>query len=1067
MSDEPLRAERVFCQLKDFQRRTVNHVFRRMHHDSPPATRFLVADEVGLGKTLVAKGIVAKTIEHLRGRTKRIDVIYVCSNAAIAQQNVARLNVFNEKHLALSTRLTMLPTQLESLESHEVNFVSLTPGTTFDPKSRSGVMGERAVLYRILRDRVDVSRGGLFNLLQATAGRPSWQWWAEEWQTKIDPGLADRFTRRVSRDAKLSGHLREACASFERFGKRVPKNLPWEETDSRYSLISTLRRELSNVCIDALEPDLVILDEFQRFKDLLDGEHDAAVLARRLFSQEGARVLLLSATPYRMLALDHEEEDHYPDFIRTLEFLFEDRPGEVEALRSDLRDFRRGLYRTKGTEDDGLAGVRGAVEDRLKSVMVRTERVSSTSKRDAMVAETRILGEVREGDLAQAAMTDRIAGSLGSHDVIEYWKSSPYLLNFMKNYDLKRKLSDARDAPPEVLAGALRRGRKHLLTKDHFEGYAQVEPGNARLRALMAETLEAGQWELLWIPPTLPYLRPDPSSPYSRASDATKSLVFSSWIVVPDTISALCSYEAERRMLDGAPISRRYSNLHKTAQLLNFDTDASGNAARMSTLALLYPSVTLASAVDPLRFALADAGAPVAVDEALGRARDIIEGELRATGAWPTAPGGQPDRRWYWAALALLDARRAPKVGEWCRVGDGWRSVGAGHDPGSGFVRHVETFYEAFSGLEDLGRAPDDLVEVLAELALAGPAVCALRAMRRVVPGLGPDDPRMLDAAARVAGGFRTLFNLPETSGLLRAPDEDTSYWRRVLGHGLEGNVQAVLDEYAHTLHESLGLTDRSAREKVEGISEAMAEALSLRTSHVKAEEIKVREPSGRLEMEPISLRTRFALRFGEDIRDENDAVLARAGTVRQAFNSPFRPFILATTSVGQEGLDFHPYCHAVYHWNLPSNPVDMEQREGRVHRYKGHAVRKNVARAFGLADLREHWSGGDPWEVLFRRAAAGRPAGSNDLIPYWVYEEGGARVERRVPMLPFSREHGQLRRLKRSLGVYRLAFGQPRQEDLLAHLEKRLEKGELGDTVGEWSISLAPPEPDDRERHE
>jgi len=28
------------------------------------------------------------------------------------------------------------------------------------------------------------------------------------------------------------------------------------------------------------------------------------------------------------------------------------------------------------------------------------------------------------------------------------------------------------------------------------------------------------------------------------------------------------------------------------------------------------------------------------------------------------------------------------------------------------------------------------------------------------------------------------------------------------------------------------------------------------------------------------------------------------------------------------EGLDFHHYCHAIVHWNLPSNPVDLEQRE-------------------------------------------------------------------------------------------------------------------------------------------
>nr|WP_270246095.1 helicase-related protein [Coprococcus sp. AM11-30B] len=42
------------------------------------------------------------------------------------------------------------------------------------------------------------------------------------------------------------------------------------------------------------------------------------------------------------------------------------------------------------------------------------------------------------------------------------------------------------------------------------------------------------------------------------------------------------------------------------------------------------------------------------------------------------------------------------------------------------------------------------------------------------------------------------------------------------------------------------------------------------------------------------------------------------------------RPFVLATTSIGQEGLDFHNYCCVIMHWNLPSNPIDLEQREGR-----------------------------------------------------------------------------------------------------------------------------------------
>ena len=78
---------------------------------------------------------------------------------------------------------------------------------------------------------------------------------------------------------------------------------------------------------------------------------------------------------------------------------------------------------------------------------------------------------------------------------------------------------------------------------------------------------------------------------------------------------------------------------------------------------------------------------------------------------------------------------------------------------------------------------------------------------------------------------------------------------------------------------------------------------------------------------------THFALAFGEDVardgkqRGEDEKL--RKSVVREAFNSPFWPFVLATTSVGQEGLDFHLYCRDVMHWNLPSNPVDLEQREG------------------------------------------------------------------------------------------------------------------------------------------
>ena len=97
--------------LKAFQRRTVDYVFDRLYGDQDPVRQFLVADEVGLGKTMVARGVIARTIEKLWDTTKRIDILYICSNQAIAAQNINRLNVLNRRDLTLPTRMTLIPLQ--------------------------------------------------------------------------------------------------------------------------------------------------------------------------------------------------------------------------------------------------------------------------------------------------------------------------------------------------------------------------------------------------------------------------------------------------------------------------------------------------------------------------------------------------------------------------------------------------------------------------------------------------------------------------------------------------------------------------------------------------------------------------------------------------------------------------------------------------------------------------------------------------------------------------------------------------------------------------------------------
>lgn len=269
-------AESTLASLKDFQRKTVDYVFDRFYgHD--PADRFLVADEVGLGKTLVAKGVIARAVEYLQDRHDRIDVIYICSNAAIASQNINRLNVSRNGGFVSATRLTFLPTQVEKLSENHINFVSFTPGTTFDLKNRGGRLEERIILYRMLKDEPWARGKGLVNLLQATVqSRNNWHNKIKDWDTRLDVSLTKEFRKRLHDNQGLKERLNECCQQFKHFKKR--KNILSADNNERFELIGELRHLLAETCIKALKPDLVILDEFQRFKDLLDGQDEAALL---------------------------------------------------------------------------------------------------------------------------------------------------------------------------------------------------------------------------------------------------------------------------------------------------------------------------------------------------------------------------------------------------------------------------------------------------------------------------------------------------------------------------------------------------------------------------------------------------------------------------------------------------------------------------------------------------------------------------------------------------------------------------------------------------------------------
>lgn len=61
------------------------------------------------------------------------------------------------------------------------------------------------------------------------------------------------------------------------------------------------------------------------------------------------------------------------------------------------------------------------------------------------------------------------------------------------------------------------------------------------------------------------------------------------------------------------------------------------------------------------------------------------------------------------------------------------------------------------------------------------------------------------------------------------------------------------------------------------------------------------------------------------------------------------------------------------------------------------------------------------------------------------------------MPSFPLSKDRLKLDALLRSLVVYRMAFGQPRQEDLVDYLLSRMEPDEASERLRGLQIDLSP----------
>jgi len=1113
-------AEKAKESLKDFQSATVNAIHYGLFGEGE-RRRMLVADEVGLGKTIVAKGLIARVVgEHLASRRRKpFRVTYICSNQVIAHENLRKLNFLPQsiKVEEPISRIIDLAWDPE-VESNNGEVTSplllntLTPATSFKPAFSAGVIRERAIIYALLcknptlRNRTN-SLQWILRCTVTDEGMPRMRKefeWTRTWRFRrdLDKNLVTRL-RAKGLDRKVWRTLYAALGVGEettitlfqallRLSRTVDGRNFHKYRSHCYGIAWAIRQELIHCCVEYVDADLYILDEFQRFRDLIDPdcEDDQSLIARRLFSNPKTRLLLLSATPFKAFTADDDlekGEDHFRDFSKVLRFLLE---GEDEAL-TEYEENRKALYRqilSLKSDNPELSPVhRNAVQDILRRVICRTERNQVAIDPTALIQDTwkDQPDHFSPGDITNFVEIDQIAKALEKHGIpmgspIEFAKSALCPLSFMDRYQMKEVLKRERNDPK--IQAALSQARTAWLRLDKFQHYEwQLDgsasantPSNSRLSHLQKIALGDKGSLLLWVPPSLPYYPME--GPFKETKNFTKTLVFSSWIMVPRMISTLLSYEVERQTVgdsrthdrdsrtierDETP-DRTYFTAEKKrrspAPQLRFarqtESEASTPAKNMSNFTLLYPSRFLMEVIRPEENL--DKGKSLAEMKRI--AAEKIEKAIHEANLKQFSGRGGEANRWYWAAGMLLD-RAHPKmrevVSEWFTNDDAWegRKRFASKDHESTVkAEHFSYLRRCFEDplQAELGEIPSNLPEVLADLAFGSPAVASLRGFVRLFPQ--EEKAARMIAAFRAADSKITLFNKPESIAAVRlayhgTPAQKFPYWRMVARYCGDGCLQAVLEEYFHLL--------KGQNVDTEGAINQLLAAINITASSINVDGLHTFRTE-----RPKKMRCHYAVEFGSQ-RIETDEGRHRAASIREVFNSPFRPFVLATTSIGQEGLDFHSYCRRIVHWNLPSNPVDLEQREGRINRFKGLVIRQNLAQRYGTSLIRAGANlTEDIWQKLFDYADQKErlEKGQCELIPFWHVESDGVKIERVVPMYPFSRDQAKLEQILRTLAVYRLAFGQPRQAELVEHVLKNNLSAEEEQRVREnLIINLSP----------
>ena len=1049
------------AELKDFQKATVNYIFNQLYSSNSEQHRFLVADEVGLGKTLIARGVIEKAIEIFKETKKHLNVIYVCSNQNIAKQNLTKLNVTgNLEAIDAKSRLAYLAYSDQKEDNLFFKLIALSPKTSLDVDS-SGLVNERAILFNILKQNENYKRrsANLHRMLMVDVKLASWKRYIEDpqYSTKLKPEIVIRFNSELNKNKKLSNSIETLLNSTNDYDR---------------TLIGELRQLLAKICVSYLKPDIIILDEFQRFKDLITQTENFEI-ADVLFNTKDAKLLLLSATPYKMYTITSDHymgENHYDEFFDILKFLLGDKLAEFKL---NWEKYSKSILRIENKDETEI--LKNNAEKILRNVMCRTERIQVANNDSSIVRTKRIsLLDFGLDDLENYRLTDAFCKYFEAHEIntlqpVEFCKSSPFPLSFMDDYKLKSLCEDelSHKGNSEFL-NVLKNSKEAFIDHEKINNYELKDYPNAKLNFLIEDNVKQGA-NLLWLPPSLPYYQLCGS--FQNKNGFSKTMIFSDYVLIPKMVSTLISYESERICFSDLKEKESRTYFHSTSAdrlprpRLNYREEKK----TLSLFNLFHPNLKLSELYNStlsINFKTDLLTLKQTLSENVADQIKIIKPEVYIK------EHSQVDERWYWVFPLLMDIRQnlfITELNNYDYIEEFKDYIHPKTNVPKNFQEHYDYLYNELLFSEEngnrhgvailklnLGQIPNDLIEVTVLQILGSPANIILRSLINLFPKFSTNDYKafFFTYSRLFAELFRDFYNRPETISVIDySTKNDVPFWRAVLEYNTNGCLQSVVDEYlsilleSYTVNKSDGDPFENLTSIIDIVFEKFKNGLLLQTSNLSVDSFQSFGKN-----EKIKMRSHYAVGF-YDIK-ESDGSILRKESVQDSFNSPFRPFVLATTSIGQEGLDFHQYCRKVLHWNLPSNPVDLEQREGRVNRFKSLSIRQSIAHKY-QSDLN---AGSTPlWEKLFLIAEEKEKGDRCDLIPNWHIDNSNYPIERQVPMYPFSKEELKLENLLKTLSVYRIALGQPNQEELISYLFQNFPEEDIMILKDKLLINLSP----------